>query len=171
MQWLFLTLVALHVATFLTAGMKNQHIDYLLCTPQTEFNPGVCDCTTTVAGKCFIKLTITKNKFDNPALIDESQLFSVNGGRIGPTIIAKYNQLIVADVYNEINDTENPENSNVSMHWHGMKLWGAKCKKNVISKNMSNFLLFSYIKQLLDEAEHDIKNYSDRGQCYLPKRS
>jgi hypothetical protein len=23
----------------------------------------------------------------------------------------------------------------------------------------------------LDEAEHDIKNYSDRGQCYLPKRS
>ena len=26
-------------------------------------------------------------------------------------------------------------------------------------------------KQLLDEAEHDIKNYSDRGQCYLPKRS
>jgi hypothetical protein len=27
------------------------------------------------------------------------------------------------------------------------------------------------IKQLLDEAEHDIKNYSDRGQCYLPKRS
>ena len=26
-------------------------------------------------------------------------------------------------------------------------------------------------KQLLDEAERDIKNYSDRGQCYLPKRS
>ena len=23
--------------------------------------------------------------------------------------------------------------------------------------------------QLLDEAEHDIKNYSDRGQSYLPK--
>ncbi|CAB4022815.1 L-ascorbate oxidase-like, partial [Paramuricea clavata] len=47
-------------------------------------------------------------------------LFSVNGGRIGPTIIAKYNQLIVADVYNLINDKENPDNSNVSMHWHGM---------------------------------------------------
>ena len=26
-------------------------------------------------------------------------------------------------------------------------------------------------KPLLDETEHDIKNYSDRGQCYLPKRS
>jgi hypothetical protein len=30
---------------------------------------------------------------------------------------------------------------------------------------------FNNSKQLLDEAEHDIKNYSDRGQCYLPKRS
>jgi hypothetical protein len=26
-------------------------------------------------------------------------------------------------------------------------------------------------KQLLDEAEHDIKNYSDLGQCYLAKRN
>ncbi len=25
-------------------------------------------------------------------------------------------------------------------------------------------------KQLLDEANHDIKNYTDRGQCCLPKR-
>ena len=24
-------------------------------------------------------------------------------------------------------------------------------------------------EQLLDEAEHDIKNYPDRGQCYLSK--
>ena len=31
--------------------------------------------------------------------------------------------------------------------------------------------IYDNIKQLLDEAEHDIKNYSDRGQCYLPKRS
>jgi hypothetical protein len=35
---------------------------------------------------------------------------------------------------------------------------------NTIAANYHN-------KQLLDEAEHDIKNYSDRGQCYLPKRS
>ena len=27
----------------------------------------------------------------------------------------------------------------------------------------------SYIKQLLDEVEHDIKNYQTRGLCYLPK--
>ena len=25
------------------------------------------------------------------------------------------------------------------------------------------------IKQLLNEAEHDIKNYPDQGPCYLPK--
>ena len=29
-------------------------------------------------------------------------------------------------------------------------------------------LLVDY-KQLLDEAEHNIKNYPDRGQCCLPK--
>jgi hypothetical protein len=33
------------------------------------------------------------------------------------------------------------------------------------------FPLSANYKQLLDEAEHDIKNYSDRGQCYLPNRS
>ena len=27
----------------------------------------------------------------------------------------------------------------------------------------------SFIKQLLDEVEHDIMNYQSRGLCYLPK--
>ena len=27
----------------------------------------------------------------------------------------------------------------------------------------------SHIKQLLDEVEHDIMNYQNRGLCYLPK--
>ena len=27
----------------------------------------------------------------------------------------------------------------------------------------------TYIKQLLDEVEHDIMNYQNRGLCYLPK--
>ena len=27
-----------------------------------------------------------------------------------------------------------------------------------------------YNKQLLDEVEHDIMNYQNRGLCYLPKR-
>ena len=29
----------------------------------------------------------------------------------------------------------------------------------------------SYNKQLLDEAEHDIMNYQNRGLCYLPQPS
>ena len=28
---------------------------------------------------------------------------------------------------------------------------------------------FTVIKQLLDEVEHDIMNYQNRGLCYLPK--
>ena len=31
--------------------------------------------------------------------------------------------------------------------------------------------IIPYNKQLLDEAVHDIKNFSDRSRCYLPKRS
>ena len=29
--------------------------------------------------------------------------------------------------------------------------------------------IFIFIKKLLDEAEHDIKNYPDPSQCYLAK--
>ena len=29
--------------------------------------------------------------------------------------------------------------------------------------------VYSCIKQLLDEVEHDIMNYQNRGLCYLPK--
>ena len=31
--------------------------------------------------------------------------------------------------------------------------------------------LISVIKQLLDEVEHDIMNYQNRGLCYLPQPS
>ena len=37
---------------------------------------------------------------------------------------------------------------------------------------LSNFryaILPKYNKQLLDEVEHDIMNYQNRGLCYLPK--
>ena len=30
-------------------------------------------------------------------------------------------------------------------------------------------LVFTFNKQLLDEVEHDIMNYQNRGLCYLPK--
>ena len=35
---------------------------------------------------------------------------------------------------------------------------------------LRNHLKFDFInKQLLDEVEHDIMNYQNRGLCYLPK--
>ena len=120
MHWFIFSLVALHLVTNTeTAHNSNLNRPYLECTAETEFNPGVCECTEM---DCFINLTVTKNKFDDGA-IDEAQLFSVNGGRIGPTIIVNHNALVVVDVYNEIVDMEHPANANLSMHWHGMHQW------------------------------------------------
>ena len=110
-------LVTLYVMTLTYAH------NYLKCTEQTHLNPGVCDCTETLTTRCFINLTLTKRKYDNRSKIDESLVLMVNGGRIGPTIITRYNQLVVVDVYNKINDPEFLEDANTSMHWHGMHQW------------------------------------------------
>ena len=45
------------------------------------------------------------------------------------------------------------------------------CRLMLWKMSESVSICISNSKQLLDEAEHDIKNYSDLGQCYLPKRS
>ena len=44
-------------------------------------------------------------------------------------------------------------------------------KKTLLSQNFVIYqcLAASYNKQLLDEVEHDIMNYQNRGLCYLPK--
>ena len=39
----------------------------------------------------------------------------------------------------------------------------ALCRVQITPKTITN------IKQLLDEVEHDIMNYQNRGLCYLPK--
>ena len=45
--------------------------------------------------------------------------------------------------------------------------------KQLFSRDDSNFWKLTTtttnIKQLLDEVEHDIMNYQNRGLCYLPK--
>ena len=44
--------------------------------------------------------------------------------------------------------------------------------KQLFSRDDSNFrnlTTTTNIKQLLDEVEHDIMNYQNRGLCYLPK--
>ena len=41
-----------------------------------------------------------------------------------------------------------------------------------VKESLLDILLSTYgtfIKQLLDEVEHDIMNYQNRGLCYLPK--
>ena len=39
----------------------------------------------------------------------------------------------------------------------------------MLNKNFSYNNIFVDTKQLLDEVEHDIMNYQNRGLCYLPK--
>jgi len=39
----------------------------------------------------------------------------------------------------------------------------------IIEPNMSFRVQVTINKQLLDEVEHDIMNYQNRGLCYLPK--
>ena len=41
--------------------------------------------------------------------------------------------------------------------------------KKFIEVSLEN--LYVYVKQLLDEVEHDIMNYQNRGLCYLPQPS
>ena len=42
------------------------------------------------------------------------------------------------------------------------------CNQRFVSSCLANSSSV-YIKQLLDEVEHDIMNYQNRGLCYLPK--
>ena len=105
MQWLFLTIFTLNVVTLTYAH------NYLECDKETDFNPGLCNCAKDETTKCFINLTITKATDDDPL-----RNYSINGERMGPTIIAKYNQLVVVDVYNKID-------VDISIHWHGMHQW------------------------------------------------
>ena len=44
-----------------------------------------------------------------------------------------------------------------------------KQKKNKPQFSYYTFEMLAYIKQLLDEVEHDTMNYQSRGLCYLPK--
>ena len=38
-----------------------------------------------------------------------------------------------------------------------------------MQQNKSGLYIYNVFKQLLDEVEHDIVNYQNRGLCYLPK--
>ena len=108
MQWLFLALVAVNVVALTYA-----QADYIVCAKEIEYNPGVCDCR---GHECLIELKITYNL--------TTDRFSVNGERMAPTIIVNYDEIVVVDVFNNMDITDfdgiTLGNSNISMHWHGM---------------------------------------------------
>ena len=86
-------------------------VPYVKCTPEKRIRPSVCDCGQ--KNICYIKLTITRNPgIDERG--DKGNVFSVNGGRIGPTIIINNSSILAVDVINNIPD------KNTSIHWHGM---------------------------------------------------
>ena len=87
------------------------NVDYVLCSPQTDYHPSVCDCGN--RGECYIQMKITRNA-GVAKRGDAGSVFSVNGGRIGPTIIINQEQILVVDVINNLAD------ENTSIHWHGM---------------------------------------------------
>ena len=84
------------------------------CEDATGYHPAVCNCTTK-AGTCYVKLTITRNcEIENRGQSEDKNVYSINGGAIGPTIILTYDQILAVDVINEIPDKD------TSIHWHGM---------------------------------------------------
>ena len=54
-----------------------------------------------------------------------------------------------------------------------LEVWHTKLTPNgatIHSHCLDNITFFlTNIKQLLDDVEHDIMNYQNRGRCYLPK--
>ncbi|XP_028396428.1 laccase-3-like [Dendronephthya gigantea] len=88
---------------------QEEFVPYIKCSEQTNYQPSVCDCGD--REECYIKLVITRN----PKPSDEKKIFSINGGRIGPTIIINENKILAVDVINNIDD------EGTSIHWHGMR--------------------------------------------------
>ncbi|CAB3979324.1 laccase-5-like [Paramuricea clavata] len=85
--------------------------DYVRCSPETDYHPSVCDCGNRRV--CYIQMTITRNA-GVTARGDQGSKYSVNGGRIGPTIMINQYQILVVDLTNNLPDEP------TTMHWHGM---------------------------------------------------
>ena len=87
---------------------ENKDQRLINCTEETMFRPSVCDCEN--KEECYVRLVITTN----PEPFDAKKKYSINGGRIGPTIIVNHKAILAVDVIN--NMTDDP----TSIHWHGM---------------------------------------------------
>ena len=87
-------------------------VPYITCTIEVPYHPSVCDCGD--RDICYILFTIkntgvVKKRGEN----NSGGMYSINDGKIGPTIIIKHNVTLVVDVINEMDVP-------TSIHWHGM---------------------------------------------------
>ena len=73
---------------------------------ENSYIPELCDCGD--RQYCFIKLTIEK-------IENNGNVYSINKGAIGPTIVIKSGALLAVDVVNDSPDE-------TSIHWHGMHM-------------------------------------------------
>ena len=90
--------------------------NYITCTTASTYNPSVCDCKR--RWRCYIKFNITKVPDHPDTGIDPNDVFRINNGLVGPTIIARSSAGLVVDIFNNIVDA--PGDDDISMHWHGM---------------------------------------------------
>ena len=91
-------------------------VEYLKCTTASKYKPSVCDCKK--RWRCYIKLDITKVPDHPDTGVDPNDVFRINNGLVGPTIITRSNAVLVVDVFNNIVGA--PGDDDTSMHWHGI---------------------------------------------------
>ena len=122
-MWLFLLFIVPTFAAGSFAHKDRKHREdcfdnarYITCTTASTYTPSVCDCRD--RNLCYIKFIITKVP-DHPDIgADPNDVFRINNGRIGPTIIVKNKAVVVVDVFNNIVGA--PGDDDTSIHWHGM---------------------------------------------------
>jgi hypothetical protein len=90
--------------------------EYITCTSASRHNPSVCDCKR--RWRCYIKLNVTKVPGHPDTGEDPNDVFRINNGLVGPTIIARSRAVLVIDTFNNIVNA--PGDDDISMHWHGM---------------------------------------------------
>ena len=119
-MWLFLLLFA----QYLVLSNAHENTDdvcfdqtkYIKCTSASAFKPSVCDCRR--RWRCYIKFDITKVPDHPDTGVDPNDVFRVNNGLVGPTIIVRSNAIVVVDVFNKIVGA--PGDNDTSIHWHGI---------------------------------------------------
>lgn len=119
-MWLFLLLLT----QYLVLSDAHENTDevcfdrtrYIECTSASAFKPSICDCRR--RWRCYIKFDITKVPDHPDTGVDPNDVFRINNGLVGPTIIVRSDAVVVVDVFNKIVGA--PGDNDTSIHWHGI---------------------------------------------------